>query len=342
MAIGVDSHKATLAVAAVDGVGRQLDAREFSNDPAGHRKAFEWVVRFGPKRMVGIECSGTYGAALAWFLLDQGEEVREVPSAFTFRERIRKRSDGKSDPVDALAIARVVAREEHLPIPKGPGLMVDLKLLNGHRDQLIRTRTRLANRAHRELVILQPGYQKCVKTLRAKRSIKMAVSLLTGDGSIRAELTRERLEQILEIDAEVFQLGKRIECMLGESRTSLTEIKGVGNFVAATILGEVGDVSRIRSKAAFASLAGTAPLKASSGKTSRHRMNHGGNRQLNRALHTLAKAQSRVVPEARQFVGRKMEEGKSYKEALRCLQRHLSNVVYRTLVEDDKRTAMGT
>jgi transposase len=130
--------------------------------------------------------------------------------------------------------------------------------------------------------------------------------------------------------------------MLEKAETSLTQIRGIGPFVAATILGEVGDVSRIRSKAAFASLAGTAPLKASSGKTSRHRMNRGGNRQLNRALHVMAKTQSRVLPGAREFVGRKMEEGRSYKEAIRCLQRHLTNVVYRTLVEDAKRVAILT
>lgn len=342
VAIGVDSHKTTLAAAAVDVVGRQLDTRVFRNDPAGHQEAFNWIVQLGPARVVGIECSGSFGAAFAWFLLDRGEDVREVPSGRTFRERNRKRSDGKSDPVDALAIARVVARERHLPIPKRAGVMVDLKLLNEHRDQLIRARTRLANRAHRGLVILRPGYQNTVKNLRSKKNIRTAVSHLEGDGSIRAELTVERLNQMLQIDAEVFQLEKRIGAKLEESMTSLTEIKGVGDFVAATILGEVGDISRIRSKAAFASLAGTAPLNASSGKTSRHRMNRGGNRQLNRALHVLAKAQSRILPEAREFVGRKMEEGKSYKEALRCLQRQLTNVVYQTLVEDDRRGAMAT
>lgn len=342
MAIGVDTHKSTLAMAAVDDLGRVLDSWEFPNDPAGHSKASEWISRLGSNRVVGIECSGSYGAAFAWFLLDRGEDVREVPPGLTYRERTRKRSDGKSDPIDALAIARVVAREEHLPIPKSQGLAVDIKLLNRHRDHLVRNRTRLANQVHRELVILHPGYEKRVKSLRSKKNVRVSLSLLNGDQSVRAELTRERLKQVLQIDAQVYQLAKRIERLLGESMTTLTGINGVGTFVAATILGEVGDVSRIRSKAAFASLSGTAPLKASSGKTIRHRMNHGGNRQLNRALHTMAKAQARDVPQARQFVGRKMEEGRSYKEALRCLQRHLANVVYRTLIEDAKRAAMGT
>jgi transposase len=130
--------------------------------------------------------------------------------------------------------------------------------------------------------------------------------------------------------------------MLVESKTTLTEMKGVGSFVAAKILGEVGDVGRIRSKAAFASFSGTAPLPASSGQRTRHRLNRGGNRQLNHALHVIAKNQSRMVPEVRDYLGKKLEEGKSYKEALRCLQRHLANVIYRTLVEDAKRVAVTT
>lgn len=342
IAIGVDSHKETLAAAAVDQVGREVDLRVFPNDPAGHRSAFQWMVSIGEARTVGIECSGSYGAALAWFLMDHGEDVHEVPSGLTFRERNRKRSDGKSDPVDALAIARVVVREPDLPLPKRAGLMVDLKLLNDHRDQLIRNRTRLANQAHRELVILRPGYQKSVKSLRSKKYVRLALAMIKDDHSIRAELTRERLGRMLELDDEIYRFGKRIAAKLDESGTSLMEIKGIGIFVAAKILGEVGDVTRIRSKGAFASLAGTAPVEASSGKRKRHRMNRGGNRQLNHALHVLAKTQSRVVPEARAFVGRKMEEGRSYKEALRCLQRHLTNVVYRTLLEDAKGVAMAT
>lgn len=339
VAIGVDSHKETLAAAAVDEVGRLLEGRTFPNDPKGHKKALEWILSLGADRVVGIECSGSYGAALAWYLMDRGEDVREVPTARTFRERKRKRSDGKSDAVDALAIARVVAREKSVPVPKQAGLMVDLKLLNDHRDHLIRARTRLSNQVHRELVILRPGYQKVVTSLRSKKHIHAALALLEGDTSVRAELTRLRLQQRLQLDEEIYRFGKKIGALLAESKTSLTELNGVGTFVAAKILGEVGDISRIRSKAAFASLAGTAPLVASSGQRHRHRLNRGGNRQLNHALHVIAKSQSRSVPEVRDFVGRKLEEGKSYKEALRCLQRHLTNVVYRTLLEDARRWA---
>ena len=342
MNIGVDTHKATLAFAAADDVGKLIETKQFSNDPVGHRKAADWIARFRPPRTIGIEGSGLFGAAFTWFLFERGEDVKEVPPGLTFRERNRKRSDGKSDPVDALAIARVVAREQHLPIPKRAGLMVDLKLLNTYREHLIRQRTRLANYAHRDLVILRPGYQRTVPSLRSMKNINQALALVQRDTSIRAELITERLQQILVLDTQVRQIEKRIAGMLESTQTSLTQLKGIGVFVAATILGEVGDVGRIRSRSAFASFSGTAPLKASSGKTSRHRMNRGGNRQLHRAIHTMAKTQSRVVPEAREFVARKMQEGKTYKEALRSLQRHLSNVVFRTLVEDAKRVQTMT
>lgn len=339
MAIGIDSHKETLAAAAVDQLGKVIEVRTFTNDPAGHRQTLDWLVALGGSRTVGIECSGTYGAALAWFLMGHAEDVREVPPARAFRERNRQRSTGKSDPVDAVAIARVVARDEHLPIPKRAGLMVDIRLLNDRREQLVRSRTRLVNQAHRDLVVLRPGYHSQVKTLRSKKSVRRAMALLEGDDCVRCELTRQRLEEILRLDDEIYALGKRIGAKLEESKTSLTTIDGVGVFVAATILGVVGDVSRIRSKAAFASMAGTAPLLASSGKTNRHRMNRGGNRQLNRALHVIAKTQSRTLPQAREYVERKMQEGRSYKESLRCLQRHLTNVVYRALVEDARECA---
>jgi transposase len=342
VAIGVDTHKATLAAAAVDDVGRELASKEFANDPEGHRRLATWLGRFDEPRTVGIEGSGLFGAALAWFLLDRGENVREVPASLTFRERNRRRSDGKSDPVDALAIARVVAREQHLPIPKRAGLTVDLKLLNTHREHLIGDRTRLANYAHRDLVIMLPGYHKSVPNLRSTKNIRQAIALVEADPSVRARLTTQRLHGIIALDVQLRRLEKQITEMLDESKTSLTQLKGVGSFVAATILGEVGDVSRIRSRSAFASFAGIAPLQASSGKTSRHRFNRGGNRQLHRALHTMAKTQSRVVPEAREFVGRKMEEGKSYKEAIRSLQRHLSNVVFRTMVDDAERLGAMT
>jgi transposase len=337
VAIGVDSHKGSLAAAAVDPLGRVMGAEEFPNSPAGHEALLTWARGCGPERRVGIESSLSYGAALSRHLLEQGEDVREVPSSLSARQRRRRRSQGKSDLVDAVAIARVVAAEEVLPPAGRQALLSDLRLLVDYRDQLVRARTQEGNRAHADLVVIRPGYGTKVPNLRAKKHVAQARSLLRGDRSVRTELLRRRLSELCRLDRQVAEMDRRIAAAVEATGTTLTEIPGVGPFIAAKILGEVGDPSRIRSKAAFAVLSGTAPLPASSGKTQRHRLSRGGNRQLNWALHYIALAQYRVLPEAKAYMARQREAGKSHKEAMRCLKRHLSNVVYRHLVANSTR-----
>jgi len=272
---------------------------------------------------IGVEGSQHFGAALTRFLLAAGEDVREVPAPLTHRERGRRPSQGKSDPVDAVAIARIVAREEHLSSAHRNALLQDMRLLVDYRDQLVRTRTRIANRAHAELVVARPGYEHRVANLRGRCHITAARTLLRGDRSVRAELLRRHLGELLRLDAEIARAEKQIADKVKESGTTLTEIPGVGSYLAAKIMGEVGDPSRVRSKAAFASLTGTAPVPASSGMTNRHRLNRRGNRQLNWALHFIALAQWRTTPRAREYISRQREAGKSHKEAMRCLKRHL-------------------
>jgi transposase len=336
VAVGIDTHKRSLAAAAVDALGRVLDVQEFGNDPKGHWALLRWVKNKEQPRRVGIEGSMHYGAAAASRLLAEGEDVREVSPSLTHVER-RRRSKGKSDPVDAVAIARVVAAEQTLPSAKRATLLADLKLLVDHRDQLVRARTQLANRVHADLVVMRPGYEEVVPNLRARRHVAKARSLVSRDRSVRGELVRHRLRDILRLEAEMAKADRRIADKLRETSTTLTQIPGVGPFIAAKILGEVGEVSRIRSKASFALLSGTAPLVASSGQTHRHRLNRRGNRQLNWALHYIALVQSRTTPEAKAYLTRQREGGKSHKEAMRCLKRHLSNVVYRHLLIDGRR-----
>jgi transposase len=240
-----------------------------------------------------------------------------------------------------VAIARVVAAEEALPSAGREAPLSDLRLLVDYRDQLVRAKTQMANRAHADLVNIRPGYGGEVPNLRAKKHQAKARSLLRGDRSVRAELVRRRLSEVSRLDREIADLDRRIGVTVAQTGTTLTEIPGVGPFIAAKILGEVGDPSRIRSKAAFAVLSGTAPLPASSGKTQRHRLNRGGNRQLNWALHYIALVQYRVLPEGQAYMARQREAGKSHKEAMRCLKRHLSNVVYRRLMADASRTELA-
>jgi transposase len=332
--IGVDSHKGSLAAAVVDELGRVLGVREFANDPHGHLALLAWTQDQPAPRAIGVEGSGNYGAALCRTLASAGEQVHEVPATLTFRERRRKGSQGKSDPVDAVAIARVVARGEILPSPRRAQALADLKLLSDYRDQLLCARTQLANRVHRDLVVLHPGYQQLVPNLVGAKHLSRAESLVKGDSSVRADLVRQRIGELRRVSKQIAETKARLRKALAESGTTLTEVPGIGPLIAAKILGEVGDPGRIRSQAAFAMMTGTAPLLASSGMSSRHRLNRGGNRKLNFALHYMALVRYRSDEDTKAYIERRRAEGKSFKEAMRCLKRHLCNVVYRQMMSD--------
>ncbi|MGH2751042.1 MAG: IS110 family transposase [Actinomycetota bacterium] len=335
--VGVDSHKESVAAAAVDELGRTLEVRRFANDSTGHDEVLAWVQSNPDVTRIGIEGSGVYGAALARALMAAGEDVREVPPTLTFRERCRNGSHGKSDPVDAVAIARVVVREGALSSPRRTAVWDDLKLLVDYRDQLVRVRTQFSHRIHRDLVVVHPGYQKHVSDLRSKKNVAQAAKLLRGDRSVRAELTRRRISQLRRLDQELTANKTEIASAVARSETRLTDLPGIGVLIAAKFVAETGDVTKIRSESAFAMLTGTAPLQASSGATSRHRLNRGGNRQLNHALHYMALVQYRSHPAAHAYIERKRAEGMSFKEAMRCLKRHLAKVVYRRMMADATR-----
>jgi transposase len=203
-----------------------------------------------------------------------------------------------------------------------------------YREQLRAERTRLANRVHVELSSLRPGYQTKVPNLTLASHQQTARRLLRADHGVRADLTRRRLVKIKSLDHEIAEVGDLVRVRVATSRTSLTSIYGVGPIVAGRILAEVVDIRRYRSRHAFASANGTAPIPASSGQTVRVRLNRGGNRQLNRMLYIIAITQIRADTEGRVYYLRKRAEGKTSSEALRCLKRRLSDVVYRTMLHD--------
>jgi transposase len=194
-------------------------------------------------------------------------------------------------------------------------------------------------RTHKDLVISHPGYETRIPKLNSKTNLKAAVILLRGDHSVRAALIRDRIAEIRRMDDKIAAVEKQIVGAVKTSGTTLTELRGISFIIAAKIIGEVGDLSRLRSKGSFAMLTGTAPLEASSGKTKRHRLNRGGKRQLNYALHMMALARCRGDADTKAYMERLRTEGKSQKEAMRCLKRHLSNVVFRQFVSDVREEA---
>lgn len=331
-AIGVDAHKSTLAASAVDELGREIAALTVANDAAGHRAFGHWLSELDPERRVGIEGGGSFGAGLARWLLDRGETVVEVPARLTARERRRLTTPGKSDPGDALAIARITLREPGLGPVSRAGQAEDLRLLSVERDSLLTERTRLVCRLHAHLVVINPGYERQIPNLRSGRNLARAASLLGHQGGVRVELARGIIGRIRALEREARVLDREIRSRLASPR--LQAIPGVGPIVAAMLVGQTGDVLAVRSAAAFAALSGTAPIPASSGQTSRHRLNRGGNRQLNRALHIIALTQSRSASAGRTYIETKRKERKTWSEAMRCLKRQLAGVVYRAMVAD--------
>lgn len=329
--IGVDSHKDSLAASAVDELGVEQAAASFVNTSAGHRQLRAWLPP--GERRVGIEGSAGFGAALAQSLLAAGELVFEVPPQLTVRERHHARRPGKSDPADALAIARISAREPGLRAVAAPALSDELKLLVTARQELVAERIRHANQLHADLVVLRPGYGAQLVALRSARQRAQASRLLTGS-TLRCQLARRRLARLRRLDAEIAELERQIAARVRASRSSLPALTGVAALIAASLLAESGDVRRFRSAAAFAAASGTAPIPASSGQHQRHRLNRGGNRRLNRALHAMALVQARCDPRARAYLARRRAEGKTWREAMRALKRHLADVVFRTMLAD--------
>lgn len=211
----------------------------------------------------------------------------------------------------------------------------DLKLLVDYRDQLHHERTRVCNRLHADLAIAYPGYQRGIgKALTSRRSLNKVDELLAADHSVRADLDRQRLARLREIDAELKQVVIQLEVLIEASGSTLVDIVGISTVVAARLLGEVGDTRRFPTSSAFAAGNGTAPLDVSSGRNEHHRLNRGGNRRINRALYTIAITQTRHEPRAADYLARKRSSGHTRRGALRCLKRRLSDVIYRTMLED--------
>jgi transposase len=330
-AIGIDTHKDSLAACAVDELGAVLGEASFRNDPAGHADLAAWADRVAPGATLGFEGSSTYGAAAARTIERRGFTVREVPPQLSRRERQRTRRAGKSDPGDALAIARVTARETDLPPIRRVDPTTELGLLVAARTDVVAEATRVRNRLHADLIVLVPGYGVSAANLVSQRHLLTVARTLRRVPGIHSELARERLVELRRLQARSRVLGTRIEQLVAGH--PLLGLPGVGPLTAAALVARTGDPGRFHSADAFAMLAGVAPIPASSGQTQRMRLNRGGNRQLNRALHVIALVQARQHPPAVTYIARKVAEGKSRRDAIRCLKRQLVPTVFRLLVQ---------
>jgi transposase len=336
--IAIDPHSQLHSAAAVDEQGRLLALLQVAAGPEGLDELVAWVGNQGGERLVAVEGCKGYGLALARRLLAAGESVVDVASHLTAESRRRSRRRGKDDEGDAVAIAWVALREPDLPQMDHAHLDADLKLLVDARDQLVQEEARVRNRLHALLLVMAPGYQTTTGRLISRPAFARARSLALKarkTDPMRAKLALAAVRRLNTIRDDVADLEADIDTELARRHPEhLLAVPGVGPLVAAKILGEVRDIRHYASPAAFAAHSGTAPVPASSGNTQRHRLARGGNRQLNRALFTIALVQARWHPDARAYLARKRAEGKTAAEARRCLKRHLANVVFRALIAD--------
>lgn len=336
--IGADVHKATHTFVAVDPVGRKLGERTVRATTTGHESALRWArAEFGSELRWGVEDCRHLSARLERDLLSGGQEVVRVPPKLMAQTRASARERGKSDPIDALAVARAVLREPNLPAASHDEGTRELKLLVDRRENLVGERTRQINRLRWHLHELDPEFEVPVKALRTRVQRERVADWLTTRGGLVAELARDILADIVTVSVKIDELLKRITALVEDSYPHLLAIPGCGPLAAAKIIGETANVSRFRSEACFAMNAGVAPLPVWSGNTrGRVRMSRSGNRQLNAALHRIAVTQIRLDGLGRTYYRKRLENGDSTVEALRCLKRRLARIVFNALQADQQ------
>jgi transposase len=337
--IGVDSHKRTHTAVAVDETGRKLAERTVGATGAGHLELVRWAARFADRRWAS-EDTRHLARNLVPDLVRAGEAVVRVPPKLMAGARRSSREPGKSDPIDALAVARAALRED-LPTARLDGPEREVRLLVDHRDDLVAERTRIENRLRWHLHELEPGSEPVARSLdRVVVLDGLTRQLAALDGTV-ARIARELVIRIRELTCSIDALEREIGRLVARLAPALLSLAGCGPLTAAKLVGETAGIGRFRSAAAYARHNGTAPLPVWSGNDVRHRLSRTGNRQLNVALHRIAITQLRIDERAQAYLAGRRARGNTKTEAIRALRRHLSDEVFRRMRHDEAARAAG-
>jgi transposase len=332
--LGVDTHAERHVAAALDQQGRLLGTREIPTTAAGYAALLAWAGGLGSVERVGIEGAGNYGAGLARWLGAQGLVVVEVDRP----ERRTRRRRGKSDPVDAEAAARAVQAGTATGQPKAAdGRIEAIRALRLARRSAMKARTQAANQLHALVVTAPDGLRERLRPLGTAGLVAAAARLRpparphTPEAGTTLAL-RSVARRYQALSAELAALDGQLEPLVAAAAPALLAIKGVATETAGALLVAAGDnPDRLRSEAAFAHLCGVAPLPASSGKTTRHRLNRGGNREANRALYLLAVGRLGWDERTRAYAAKRTRDGKTKPEIIRCLKRYIAREVFHAL-----------
>jgi transposase len=331
--LGADLHKRSHTVVAVNEHGRKLAEKTIPATPEGHLELRRWAARF-PDRRWALEDCRHLSRRLEIDLLRSGEAVVRVPPKLMAGMRRSVREPGKSDPIDALAVAQAALREPDLPVAALDGPERELRLLVDHRDDLVAERTRHIQRLRWHLLELGIAEPAARSFDRALVVAAMGAALADRREPV-ARLARDLLRRVSDLSTTIRELEREIGVLVSALGAALLALPGCGPLTAAKIIGETAGVRRFRCKEAFARHNGSAPVPVWSGNTPRHRLNRGGNRQLNLALHRIAITQMRIDERGRAYLERRRAAGDTKTEAIRALRRRISDEVFRRLQADE-------
>lgn len=331
LVMGADPHLDTFDIAVVDELGRETHWAHLPNDRAGWNQAAS-IARDYQVAMIGIEAASGYGRRLATCLAERGHAVVEVPTRATASVRGRD-GQAKTDRGDARAIARAAAADHGYAWTYDPALET-VRVLIHRRRSLVATRSREINQLRALLTEIDPARAAGMGRIRSQTTLKSLSHVAYRGDQHRhtvAGLIRAIARSCLQRSHEISGLETHIGEVLPAIGKRLMDLPGVGLITAATLIAEMAGTDGFATDAKLAAWAGTAPLDASSGRQQRHRLNPGGNRQANMAIHMIALTQSRHHQPARTYIARRTQEGKTRKEALRALKRHITRTIWKTL-----------
>jgi transposase len=345
--IGTDSHKRTHTVVAVDEIGRRLASRTVATNSEGHLALVGWATQFADRDGHGVrfalEDCRHLTRRLESDLLKAGHRVVRVPTQLMAGARRTSREPGKSDPIDAEAVALAALRHPGLPVAELDGPAREVKLLSDHRRDLVVQRTRIAAQVRWHLHELDPDLHVPSRGLRRHRVVADVLSHLDRFEGTVARLARALLQRCRELNVAINDLERELRDLVRALAPSLLAVPGCGVLSAAVILGETAGVHRFRDKDAFARFTGTAPVPVWSGAgRGKVRLNRGGNRAMNYALHMIAVTQARGLGPGQAYLEKQTARGKDRTAALRLLRRRLSDTVFTALRADQQPAANRT
>jgi transposase len=333
--LGADTHKRSHTVAAVAaGTGELLGEQTVPVGRRGFGALLGWARGLDEDRVWALEDCRHVSGSLERFLIERGERVLRIPTHLTAKARKSARQRGKSDPIDALNVARAALQEglDAFPAAQLDGPELDLRLLVDHRERLVRHRVELNSTLLWHLHDLWPEIELPGGAMFSKKwSTRIARRLARAEQTMRVRIARDELRRLRELTGAINQLEREITVLVGQIAPQLLAEPGFGPLIAAKLVGEIAGAQRFATAAKLARAAGVAPIPASSGNAQRQRLDQGGNRQINAALHRVIVTRARCHPETRDYIARRRNEGKTTREAIRCLKRYLARRVWRLL-----------